>query len=67
MKIQLAVCAQDLPTAGAYFAEIIVADLVVGRTETVTDTTSPHWQQLVTPGQDLEEDSQLTVQVHAGG
>ena len=71
MKVQLAVCAKDLPPAAASYQAVVVSadDQVLGSTEVVisstSTTSSPVWNNLITC--DVEEETAVvTVQIIAG-
>jgi len=64
MKVQIAVCAKDLPEAVSYRAVISLGgDQVLGSTEVSNASTAPVWNNLVTPTADLADDAVLTVQI----
>ena len=63
MKVQFAVYAKDLPTAASYQAIVLSGDTRLGTTEASAVTTNPLWSHLVTPTDELPDDTPLTVQV----
>lgn len=66
MKVQLAFIAKDLPIEAAYQASVCLASdpaVVFGTTEVSSITASPVWNNLVTPNDDLDPDTELVVKV----